>query len=123
MPMNLRQHRSTSNVWERSNAAAGRLEKQRWMAGLAAGTLLFAGLRSRSVPRMFIAVGGASLLWWAMAEFEDRQKYGSKLRAAFSRKPTANDYIAEASEASFPASDAPSWTSSTVTTRRSGVKH
>jgi hypothetical protein len=121
--MNLRQHRSTSNVWERTNATAWRLEKQRWMAGLAAGTLLLAGLRSRSVPRMFMAVGGASLLWWAVAAFEDRQMYGRRLRAAFSRKPAADDYIAEASEASFPASDAPSWTSSTVTTRRARVKY
>jgi hypothetical protein len=105
---NLIQHRGEPSVWDRRRSRAI-WDSERWLATATAGMLIGMGVRRRSVGGLLTALSGAALAWWAAAGADERHLRRSRLRLAWPRRPDS-DSVADASEQSFPASDAPSWT-------------
>lgn len=111
MSLNLVQHRGGPNVW--SGSASTSWDVERWIASMASGALLFAAVRRRSIAGLLMAAGAGALVWWAVTAPATRRYRRGRLRAVWPVRRTAgdeSDRVAEASEESFPASDAPSWT-------------
>ena len=109
MALNLVQHRVETNVWDRVDRPEWDFE--RWLAATAAGALLIAGVRWRSRMGLLLSFGGGTLAWWAFKGADERNGWRHQVRAALPR--STSDPVVEASEESFPASDAPAWTPTT----------
>jgi hypothetical protein len=111
--LNLATHRHSDSVWDRRgwNGTPERLAATRWMVGAAGGMLAFQGLRQRGFVGSFLTGLGGTLAWWAFTGEGDlsgaRRWFDELYRRISGDEP---DLIAQSSDESFPASDAPSWT-------------
>jgi len=119
--LNLTAHRAPASVWNRRgwDGTPEQLAASRWLLGIGGGALALQGLRQKSVRGSILAGLGTSLAWWALSGEGDLsdvwRRMGSLLeRAGWARQ----DRVFQASDESFPASDAPSWTPTVGTTPR-----
>jgi len=109
MSQNLVQHRGEPSVWEQQQQT---WDGERWLAAVAAGACLIAGARRRSPAGLVLAMAGGALAWWAAASGGERHARRTILAQALPARHRAERVVDDASMSSFPASDAPAWTSS-----------
>lgn len=124
--LNLATHRADASVWDR-RGWDGTKEPAvtRWLVGVGGGALAIEGLRRRGVTGSFFAGLGGTLVWWALTGQGDLTTARRWFVDVLERAPwRPEDPVFAASADSFPASDAPAFTSTVGTgvrpkTRRS----
>jgi hypothetical protein len=118
MTLNLVQHRGTPSIWDQE--APGEWDIERWLAAAAAGMLVAYGFRRRSVSGFLLTLGGSGLAWWAAAGIDERRFRRGQIRATLPARDADPDIVMATGEESFPASDAPSWTTTEIYTGPAG---
>jgi uncharacterized membrane protein len=110
-PKNLAPTRGPS-VWDRPEQSQGWTmeDSERWMVTICGGALALVGLRQRSVGGTLLAAVAGAAAVRALLGYRDVSTV-RRLAAHWSESAVTQDQVEESSSESFPASDAPSWTS------------
>jgi hypothetical protein len=113
--LNLTTHRASASVWDRRgwDGTRERLAMTRLLLGLGGGALALRGIRQRNLTGGLLAGIGGSLAWWALSgegDLSEPRRWLTHLAERVGWK--TDDLVHDTSADSFPASDAPAWTTS-----------
>jgi len=123
--LNVTLHRSSASVWDRRGWNGSRLPATatRCLIGGGGLALLLQGMRQKGFARAMMTGVGGTLAWWALTgdgDIPDARQWLA--RASELLRGVGEDPVHDASADSFPASDAPSFTSTVGTGVRRGVQ-